>query len=425
MKTLIALIFAAGLHAQAPLPPSSGSGGGGGGGGTGCVPIGLVNEVLVDSGSGACNSNPYTIPATIAAHQTLVATGTTAVVAKTLPNCTDTGGNHLNYTQSTDAFSCGTSGGGGGTPGGSTTQVQYNNAGVFGGISEVTSDGTNIITANGVSSTAKGYRAYRADGTTKQTLISINASNNIQIDPAQASTFITFGSGTFNSSAAMPLAACACFWGISQDGSQDLNIIAADASNGIHIGNATRSGSSQEGDLYLDVQTGKTLHVAINAVDQLLASSAGLLPQVTAYDAGSTTKPFRNLYLLGSGTFGSHSMEFTGAPSGNRVYTFPDLSGTMTQTIASGAKALDFASTAAGACATVITDTATGTASTDVIIFTTNASIKAVTGYVPASTGGFSINAYPTTNTVNFEACNWTAGTVDPGSITVNWKVVR
>lgn len=98
---------------------------------------------------------------------------------------------------------------------------------------------------------------------------------------------------------------------------------------------------------------------------------------------------------------------------------------TIGQIIASGATALDFASTLTGACATVITATATGTASTDVILFTTNASIKAVTGYVPAATGGFSINAYPTTDTANFEACNWTAGTVDPGSITVNWKVIR
>lgn len=32
---------------------------------------------------------------------------------KVVPDCTDTGGNHINYTQSTDAFSCGTSGGGG------------------------------------------------------------------------------------------------------------------------------------------------------------------------------------------------------------------------------------------------------------------------------------------------------------------------
>lgn len=93
--------------------------------------------------------------------------------------------------------------------------------------------------------------------------------------------------------------------------------------------------------------------------------------------------------------------------------------------VAFGAKALDFASTATGACATVITDTATGAASTDTILFNANASIKAVTGYVPAATGGFSIAAFPTSNTVNFEGCNWTSGTVDPGSITVNWMVIR
>jgi hypothetical protein len=85
------------------------------GGGTGCVPSGSAGQALVDDGAGACTSLPYTIPATIAAHQTLVATGTTAVVAKTLPDCTDTGGNHLNFTQSSDAFSCGTSGGGSGS----------------------------------------------------------------------------------------------------------------------------------------------------------------------------------------------------------------------------------------------------------------------------------------------------------------------
>lgn len=59
---------------------------------------------------------PYALPATIAAHQTLVATGTTAVVAKTIPDCQDSAGNHLNYTQSTDVYSCGnTSSGGGGS----------------------------------------------------------------------------------------------------------------------------------------------------------------------------------------------------------------------------------------------------------------------------------------------------------------------
>lgn len=36
---------------------------------------------------------------------------------KSVPDCTDTGGNHLNYTASTNAFSCGTSGSGAGSTG--------------------------------------------------------------------------------------------------------------------------------------------------------------------------------------------------------------------------------------------------------------------------------------------------------------------
>jgi hypothetical protein len=36
---------------------------------------------------------------------------------KVVPDCTDTAGNHINYTQSTDAFSCGTSSSGGGSSG--------------------------------------------------------------------------------------------------------------------------------------------------------------------------------------------------------------------------------------------------------------------------------------------------------------------
>ncbi len=59
-------------------------------------------------------------PATAAAaHQVWIfgaeSGGITGPVYKTIPDCQDTGGNHLNFTQSTDAFSCGTSGGGGGS----------------------------------------------------------------------------------------------------------------------------------------------------------------------------------------------------------------------------------------------------------------------------------------------------------------------
>lgn len=51
-------------------------------------------------------------------------------------------------------FSCGTDGGGGGTPGGSTTQVQYNNAGAFGGITGATTNGTVLTLTSPVINTS-------------------------------------------------------------------------------------------------------------------------------------------------------------------------------------------------------------------------------------------------------------------------------
>lgn len=83
--------------------------------------------------------NGIAYSATAAAHTVPVTTtANTTSTYKVVPDCTDTGGNHLNFTQSTDAFSCGTSGGGGLVVGttaitsGSTTKVLFDNAGVLG-----------------------------------------------------------------------------------------------------------------------------------------------------------------------------------------------------------------------------------------------------------------------------------------------------
>lgn len=53
--------------------------------------------------------NGNSVPSGAGAHQLLVGTALNTFSLKTVPDCTDTTGNHLNYTQSTDAFSCGTS----------------------------------------------------------------------------------------------------------------------------------------------------------------------------------------------------------------------------------------------------------------------------------------------------------------------------
>jgi hypothetical protein len=74
--------------------------------------------------------------------QVLVSDSTSAATWRSVPNCTDTGGNHLNYTTSTNGWSCGTSQLH--DVGGSSPQVQYNNSGAFGGIANVESDGTHL-----------------------------------------------------------------------------------------------------------------------------------------------------------------------------------------------------------------------------------------------------------------------------------------
>lgn len=64
-------------------------------------------------------------------------------------------------------FASGSGGGGGGTPGGSTTQCQYNNSGAFGGITGCTTNGTTVTLASPiVTGTLTIGTAVSVDGTT-------------------------------------------------------------------------------------------------------------------------------------------------------------------------------------------------------------------------------------------------------------------
>lgn len=84
--------------------------------------------------------NGISYSSTGAAHSVpVITTANTTATYKAIPDCTDTGGNHLNFTQSTDTFSCGTSGGSSGITIGTTTitsgtntRVLFDNAGVVG-----------------------------------------------------------------------------------------------------------------------------------------------------------------------------------------------------------------------------------------------------------------------------------------------------
>lgn len=69
---------------------------------------------LTFSGSGVLNANQVnatTVPVNAAADQTIVTTAAATGAWKSVPDCDDSGGNHLNYDTTTHAFSCGTTGG--------------------------------------------------------------------------------------------------------------------------------------------------------------------------------------------------------------------------------------------------------------------------------------------------------------------------
>ena len=103
---------------------------------------------------------------------------------------------------------------------------------------------------------------------------------------------------------------------------------------------------------------------------------------------------------------------------------------TLTQTIASGALSLARSSIPSALCQTVTAGSvnsaaATGVTSADTIQFTPNGSIKAVTGYVPSTSGGLTIAMYSTAGYVNADVCNQTSGSITPGAVTLNYRVVR
>jgi hypothetical protein len=101
-----------------------------------------------------------------------------------------------------------------------------------------------------------------------------------------------------------------------------------------------------------------------------------------------------------------------------------------TETIASGALSLATNSlSASGGCQAVTAGSvnsaaATGVVSTDTINWNPNGSIKGVTGYSP-NAAQLQITPYPAPGYVNFDVCNPTSGAITPGSVTLNWRVVR
>jgi hypothetical protein len=113
-------------------------------------------------------------------HAVLLGNGTIFQASGAIPDCIDSGGNHLNYTQGTQTFACGTSGGG--APAFSAITTGTNTAatmtigngatlnGAAGGIVDLTSltaaTGFKVPAAAGATPSATGVLAYDSTSTT-------------------------------------------------------------------------------------------------------------------------------------------------------------------------------------------------------------------------------------------------------------------
>ena len=101
-------------------------------------------------------------------------------------------------------------------------------------------------------------------------------------------------------------------------------------------------------------------------------------------------------------------------------------SATIPQTVAAGQTAMPTAAVSANSCsASATTAAATNTLTTDAVEVTYNTDPTGITGYGGGTSGGITVRAYPTANTMNFKLCNETGGSITPGALTLNWRVVR
>lgn len=119
----------------------------------------------------------------------------------------------------------------------------------------------------------------------------------------------------------------------------------------------------------------------------------------------------------------NNSLTLAGTDS--TTMTFPSVSATIPQVVASGTSALGTGSISSGACASTVTTSATNTLTTDDFMADFNATPTGTTGYQASVNGMLTIIKYPTANNVNFAICNNTSTSITPGAVTLNWRVVR
>lgn len=335
---------------------------------------------------------------------------------------------------------CGTGGGGAGNPGGSNTQVQYNNAGSFGGITGATTNGTALTLvapvlgtpASGTLTNTTGFPianlAGAGTGVLSAAAAALNASTGLIGALTATNGNCVVGNGSAWTSTTCPAAATPTAVPRVESGANPA-LPSTDLTKVVYLSN----GSNQIPTI-AQAGTGAfttgwyATYCNIGAGTQTITPTTSTIGGAATYvlPAGSAAAP-KCIGLVSDGT------NYVIVPDyfrfGANVETAAGLAlsaaGGLTTTVASGTSALGTGAITSATCATAVTTAATNTATTDVVLWGFNGDPTAVTGYVPLVAGMLTIIAYPSANNVNFKVCNNTNASVTPGAITLNWRVAR
>ena len=269
---------------------------------------------------------------------------------------------------------------GGGTPGGTSGQIQYNNAGAFGGV-------TAVAIANG------GTGATSA----------ATAVTNLGLQPYGTLTngnycVYTTGTGIVCNSAGAGGAA------LSSPTVNAVPKVSSVTGNGTMV-NSSISDNGTQVSITEPLALGSTPPTACGSLSGCVATSEGA-------SAGTPTAGVD--YIRADSTQHRYLASMNG---GSEL--------ALAQVVASGTAAMGTSAINLGNCSTVVTVAATGVATTDTIQYTPNGDPTSTTGYSPSSSGSLYIWAYPTSGNVNFKVCNNTSASITPGALTLNWKVTR
>lgn len=340
-------------------------------------------------------------------------------------------------------------GGAGGSPGGTSGQVQYNNSGAFGGFTAsgdaTINTGTGAVTLKNTGPGATGPTG----SATVVPIVTIDAQGRVT---ALTSTTITQPAGANPTATASDTAvngAATTYMrsdgapAIQKTSSSLFGLAKVDgttitASAGVISAAPTSAVPSvQSGTNYpiVDGDRAKVIYLS-NAAAQTptmpsaatLTSPNGWFVTICNIAAGIQTVTPTTSTIGGASTLAipggsaarpvcwnavSDGTNYSLVPAGNN------------NTIASGTSALGTGAITSATCATLVTTSAPGVVTTDVVMASFNANTDAVTGYVPLTSGMLTIKGYPTANNVNFSVCNNTSGSITPGAVTLNWRVER